>query len=234
MREADLALGDAALPSYPPRGVRRRSTPALDACDLVLGPGGLVMSSADLPLLLLAVAAPLGAFDVAYYHLYRFRLFARPESWGETTTHLVRGLLISGGAWGLAHHEAHGLWVWVFAGLFALDFLNNLVDVALEPRSRASLGGLPPLEYAIHVAGASLSGAVAAAFVAVNLDHAGAATALVAQPSVSSWLRLDTELVAVGGLLLTLLEGALLLRAMIGQARSGAPASLAVLPPSAP
>jgi|GEM_PF-6272107 hypothetical protein len=33
-----------------------------------------------LPLILLAIAAPIGAVDMLYFHLWKFRLFASPDA----------------------------------------------------------------------------------------------------------------------------------------------------------
>jgi hypothetical protein len=90
----------------------------------------------------------IGAIDVLGFHLYRFRLYARPESAAEQVTHLARHALF------LAMVAAL-LWSppWAHAAvgvLFAADLLNNGIDVMLERRSRESLGGLPSLEMLLH------------------------------------------------------------------------------------
>jgi hypothetical protein len=165
-----------------------------------------------LPLTILAVAAPLGAIDVLYFHLWKFRLHARRASRAETLTHLLRGVLIAAGAYVMARFEPHGAWFWAIAALFALDFVNNLADVVLEPSSRASLGGVPPAEYALHIAGATLTGAVAAAFLAQADRLAGLPTELATSHGLSAMLSTNGVIIAVGAGLLTLFEGALLVR----------------------
>jgi hypothetical protein len=167
-----------------------------------------------LPLLLMAIAAPLGSFDVIYYHLWKFRLHRQPGARAETVTHLVRGALFAGGAWMIATHRLSGAWFWAVGALFVLDFLNNVADVLLEPRSRAPLGGVPPLEYLIHVVGATFAGAITVAYFAAGWSDRLGPTALL--PSeVPVWLAWQGRALAIGAALLTVLELTLMLRAML-------------------
>lgn len=102
----------------------------------------------------------LGAVDVVGFHLIRFRLYARPESVAEQVTHLVRhavflmlvATLLAAPPWA---HAAVGV-------LFTADLVNSAIDVMLERRSRARLGGLPSLEYLLHIlASVGLGAAIA-------------------------------------------------------------------------
>src|SRR5687767_9934232 len=98
---------------------------------------------------LLMLAALLGAVDVGYYHLYKFRLYQRPESVGEELTHLARHLLfIAMTIVMVLELEAAPT---LLPALFILDLANSSADVLLERRSRASAGGLPSLEYLVHI-----------------------------------------------------------------------------------
>ena len=47
-----------------------------------------------LTLFILLTAGPIGATDVIYFHLYKFRLYARPQSFREELTHIGRGTVI--------------------------------------------------------------------------------------------------------------------------------------------
>jgi hypothetical protein len=49
--------------------------------------------------------------------------------------------------------------------LFGLDLANSISDILLERRSRASAGGLPSLEYLIHMLASFTTGAAVAAYV---------------------------------------------------------------------
>jgi len=106
--------------------------------------------------------ALLGGVDIGYFHIYRYRLYKIPSSREEHLTHLARELLFSAALAWVIFVKAGGTWSIVLPALLGLDFLVCMVDVLLEPRSRAPLGGLPPLEYAIHMACMFLSGAVLA------------------------------------------------------------------------
>ncbi|MCZ2250024.1 MAG: hypothetical protein LC111_14795 [Bacteroidia bacterium] len=115
-------------------------------------------------LVILCIIAPIGAVDVLYYHLYRFRLFEREASAPEEITHLIRHVcflaivaLLAGGTPSATADKA-------LLVLLAVDLLNSTLDVILEPRSRASLGALPPGEYLLHFLGTFGSGLAAAAY----------------------------------------------------------------------
>ena len=109
---------------------------------------------------LLCVFALLGSLDIGYFHLYRFRLYRVPSSRGEQITHLLRTLLFLAALLWVMRVEAQGLFSVVLPLLLLADFINSMVDVLLEPRSRAPLGGLPGLEYAVHMLTMFVSGAI--------------------------------------------------------------------------
>ncbi|MEQ1501599.1 MAG: hypothetical protein ABMB14_05180 [Myxococcota bacterium] len=111
---------------------------------------------------LLMVAALIGAADVLYFHLYRFRLYAQPGSVAEEVTHLVRHVLFLGIV--LVMLVDPPLARPLVVGLFAVDQLNNGIDVLLERSSRAPLGGLRSGEYLVHVASTLLTGMAIATF----------------------------------------------------------------------
>lgn len=116
-------------------------------------------------LLVLCVIAPVGAVDVVYYHLYRFRLFEREASVAEEVTHLVRQACFIGIVALLAMGTPCPTADRALLALFAADLVNSAVDVALETRSRRPLGGLPPGEYVLHFLGTFGSGVATAAYV---------------------------------------------------------------------
>ena len=104
-------------------------------------------------LLILGALAPVGAIDVLYYHLYRFRLFERDASAGEEVTHLVRQAAFVAMVLLLATGVQSALVDVALIALFALDLVNSAIDVLLEPRARAPLGGLPQGEVFLHFLG---------------------------------------------------------------------------------
>ena len=117
----------------------------------------------EVTLLILLSAAPVGAFDVIYFHLWRFRLFERPESAKEEITHILRGLLVPAFTGILLVGRPEGTWFWIVTILFALDSLNTFLDVMFEPSSRAPRG-VPPTELGVHFIGTSAMGAAWATF----------------------------------------------------------------------
>ncbi len=171
------------------------------------------MNANTVALLILTVAAPLGAFDVIYYHLWKFRLYARPESRPETVTHLLRGLLIGCGAILLAYGEPHGVWFWIVSAVFVIDFLNDIADVILEPKSRKSLGGLPPLEYLTHIMGAGAAAAATSGFIVLAYPWSTLPTEIAPAHEVPRWLAINGYIMGIGGLLLEGFETVLFIRA---------------------
>jgi hypothetical protein len=148
----------------------------------------------------------MGALDSLYYHLWKFRLYARPESRAETVTHLIRALVIGVGALLLARVSLTPAWFWTLSAVLGLSFVNDVADVLLEPASRRALGGVPPREYLIHILGAAFSGAVATAFVL------GGQAVLGGQgvAPLPGWLIASGTAIALGAGALALFEGALL------------------------
>ena len=110
-----------------------------------------------LPVILMLVVAPIGALDVLYFHIWKFRLYREPSARAETVTHLIRGFLFGAGAWLISSYRLDGAWFWAVAVVLLVDFVNEIADVALEGESRAPLGGLPTLESVIHIIGATFA-----------------------------------------------------------------------------
>lgn len=151
-------------------------------------------------------AALIGVVDVGFFHLYRFRLYAQPGSVAEEITHLARHVLFLGIVLTilLEPPSARAL----VLGLFALDLANTVADVLLERRSRAPLGGLPSVEYLLHVLGTLLTGMAIATF-----WHAGGEVLSTWQVG-RGWIT-----VGIGGLLL-LAEAVLFGQALVARGRT--------------
>lgn len=123
------------------------------------------------------VAAPFGAFDVIYFHLWKFRLFERPESVKEEITHILRGFLVPAMMAVLLIGRPEGSWFWLVFGLFLIDTFNTLLDVVFEPGSRAPRI-VPPSELSIHFIGTTMMGAAFATFLLAGWEARHHATAL--------------------------------------------------------
>lgn len=176
-----------------------------------------MLSATDLPLLLINIVAPLGAFDILYFHIWRFRLYEAPSSRAETVTHIVRGFAFGGAALLLTFTQPAGAWYWAFAAIVGVDFVNNIVDVSLEGESRAPLGGLPRSEYIVHIAGASFEGAIGVAFLLTAWPMQAMPTGLLAADR-PAWLFWPSVMLSAGVIAVVLFELGLFVRSL---ARSG-------------
>lgn len=175
---------------------------------------GLFSNSMAVPLILMVIATPLGALDVLYYHMWKFKLYKQPTAFWETITHLFRGFLFVGGAFFIINYELHGSWFWFLGAFFILDFVNEVADVLTETSSRAPLGGIPPLEYLVHIVGSTFAGAIAMSYFILAWKFQSEPTAIVSVSSnafhpmllVSVWIMITI------GLVITLLETYLFLK----------------------
>jgi hypothetical protein len=86
-----------------------------------------------------------------YLHLWRYRLHERPESLREHWLHTLRALLFPGILATLFLSPPQGAVLWFGIGLVVADQGAELWDTLSERDSRASLGGLSSLEYALHL-----------------------------------------------------------------------------------
>lgn len=150
-------------------------------------------------LILLLAMATIGAIDGTYYHTLKFRLFEQPSSRLETVTHVLRALSLAVAVWVLSDRVPVGGWYWAIVALFTFDLAVDVVDILIEPRSRAPLGGLPPLEYFIHMMVIALSGGAWATFAIAGWSTRQEPAALV--PFDVPWVLLwYARAVAVGAL----------------------------------
>ena len=110
---------------------------------------GSALTTASLALLV--VFSLLAAFDGVYLHLWRYRLHARAESLREHGLHTLRSVLFPGILATLFLSPPRGGVLWLGIGLVVVDQAAELWDSLSERDSRASLGGLSSLEYALHL-----------------------------------------------------------------------------------
>lgn len=151
---------------------------------------------------LLCGFAMLGAIDVGYFHIYRFKLYRQPSSRGEHVTHLIRMVLFLAALIWVMFVDARGPFSLALPVILLADFVNSMVDVLLEPRSRVSMGGLPPGEYFIHMVTMFVSGAIMAVAVVECLSRVHAPPRwgyqLLLVPPASLMLGLQTIVVTLG------------------------------------
>jgi hypothetical protein len=93
----------------------------------------------------------LGAVDLFYYHIWKYRLHTRPESRYEHKLHMLFAFIMVPVAFLLFYADFGGyaLWAGVIAVVSALGV--EVMDVFSENDSRASIGGLTTGEYSLHV-----------------------------------------------------------------------------------
>ena len=101
--------------------------------------------------ILLLLFAGLSLVDGIYIHLWRLRLHARPESYREHLWHTARAILFAPTVLLLFAAPTAGVALWIGIALFVVDEVVEILDVVEERPSRASIGGLSSMEYAVHV-----------------------------------------------------------------------------------
>lgn len=163
-------------------------------------------------LMILVAIAPIGAIDVLYYHLYRFRLYRQPQSVAEEITHLVRHVTFIAVVVLLARGVSTTTTDHVLLGLLCVDLVNSAADVLLEPSSRAPLGGLPRGEYFLHFLGATGAAAATASYL---FERSAGPIA-----PASGWLGWQSGALIWSASALCLLETALFLHAIATRKRA--------------
>ncbi|WP_437581407.1 SRPBCC family protein [Sorangium sp. So ce887] len=157
---------------------------------------------------LLAVICLLGAFDIAYFHWYRCRLGDRAESRVEVWLHVARGFIYALQLALVPNVQFHGVFYAVFVALFVADIGVAMADIAVEPASRRSQGGLPGGEYLMHIVLSVLVGAYLHAIAMGSLAWRHLPSAVVYAPAdVPGWLRGLLGLMGAGAALVAVVEG---------------------------
>lgn len=90
--------------------------------------------------------------DGLYFHLWKYKLFARIESLYEHKLHTIRAFLFIPIVFFLFYADFGGIALWAGVAFILLDLIVEMLDVFTENDSRTSLGGLTSFEYAAHVA----------------------------------------------------------------------------------
>ena len=93
----------------------------------------------------------LGAVDLFYYHLWKYKLHTRPESRYEHKLHMIFAFLMVPIAMLLYYQNLGGIALWIAVFFVVAALGTELDDVFSESDSRASLGGLSSGEYLLHV-----------------------------------------------------------------------------------
>ena len=93
----------------------------------------------------------LGAVDLFFFHIWKYRLHTRPESRYEHELHMAFAFLMVPVALLLYYQDLGGIGLWAAVFFVVAALSTELLDVFSENDSRASLGGLSTGEYALHV-----------------------------------------------------------------------------------
>jgi hypothetical protein len=93
----------------------------------------------------------LGAFDGIYFHIYKYKLHLHPQAKLEHQIHTFRGLLFLPITLLFFILNSAGSLLWIGIALLIIDFIAELIDILVEKQARAELGGISPVESAIHV-----------------------------------------------------------------------------------
>lgn len=101
--------------------------------------------------LLLLGFAVLGVMDGVYYHFYKHNLPAHPASAYEHKLHTIRAIAFPLIVYFLYAHNFAGIYLWLGVLVVMVDLIALGLDVVAEFDSRESLGGLPRIEYLIHI-----------------------------------------------------------------------------------
>jgi hypothetical protein len=99
----------------------------------------------------LVLFSMVAAIDGLYFHLWKYRLYARPESLYEHKLHMARAFLFVPIVYFLFYRNFGGPALWLGVFFIAVDLVIEMLDVLDENKSRAKIGGLSSTEYAIHV-----------------------------------------------------------------------------------
>lgn len=93
----------------------------------------------------------LGAVDLFYFHIWKYRLHTRAESRYEHKLHMAFAFLMVPVAYLLFYQNFGGWALWAGVAAVAAALGTELLDVFSENDSRSSIGGLSTAEYALHV-----------------------------------------------------------------------------------
>ena len=104
----------------------------------------------DASILLLLLFTVVATVDGFYFHLFKYRLHARPASRLEHGLHTLNAILFPISLAPLYLARSTGLFLWMAGIALAITLLIESGDVFIERESRASLGGLTSTEYWMH------------------------------------------------------------------------------------
>ena len=94
----------------------------------------------------------IATFDGIYFHLYKYRLYAKKESKKEHLLHTANCFLFPFTILFIFLDKFNGIFFWIGIFLTLLTLIIEFLDVFEENKSRKKIGGLTSLEYSMHFA----------------------------------------------------------------------------------
>ena len=130
----------------------------------------------------LVLFTTVAGIDGLYFHLYRYRLFRRPQSRYEHSLHTINVTLFVPLVALIFCVAPTGIFLWLAAALFFASILVEILDVLCEPGSRSELGGITRSEYLMN-------------FIMAGMRF-GAIVPMLANTQPGDWLFSKTDLAA--------------------------------------
>nr|BFD30388.1 hypothetical protein GTC16762_00060 [Pigmentibacter ruber] len=100
--------------------------------------------------LFLLIYLIIAVIDGFYFHIYKYKLYARDESKKEHLLHTLNAILFPWSILFVFCNKFQGLFLYFGILLLILSLIIEFFDVYEESKSRKSLGGLTNNEYAMH------------------------------------------------------------------------------------
>jgi hypothetical protein len=153
-----------------------------------------------------------GAVDLFYFHIWKYKLHTRPASRYEHKLHMAFSFLLVPVVFLLYYQDLGGYGLWAGVFFVAAALATEMLDVFSEGDSRADIGGLTTAEYALHVAATILKVASFAFMFAAKPAAAWAPSSPILLGSYGFVGEMVAMKVMAGGFLIGILHLALLNR----------------------
>ncbi|WGL58584.1 hypothetical protein QEJ31_08550 [Pigmentibacter sp. JX0631] len=108
------------------------------------------MDLKTLSCLFLLIYLVIAVIDGFYFHIYKYKLYAREDSKKEHFLHTLNAILFPWSIFFVFCDKFKGLFLYFGIFLLILSLIIEFFDLYEELKSRKSLGGLTSNEYAMH------------------------------------------------------------------------------------
>ena len=100
----------------------------------------------------------IAVIDGLYFHIYKYKLYARLESRREHLLHTLNAVLFPWSLYFIFFDRFKGIYLYFGVLLLIISLIVEYVDLYEEKKSRSQLGGLSCNEYAMHFSLSCLRG----------------------------------------------------------------------------